>query len=71
MRCPASDCAAAMPHQRPLMTGEQDEIGEPWVTEARICMYCGCVHSFDCQGAPRIHGFYGNPLRGPGWRPSA
>ena len=42
--CPAHDCKAAGPAQRPA--GDQLQaagVTEDWVNQAQRCSYCGCV----------------------------
>ena len=68
MPCPSESCKAANPAQRALLSAEKAEITqEPWVDEAMICTYCGCVYTNSVVAPGQIRGYYDNALSGRGW----
>ena len=67
MKCPCA-CFDTDPAQRALTPDEKDRIGATsWLSYARICSGCGCVHSPDRHGRTLIHGRMIETERGPEW----
>jgi hypothetical protein len=71
MACPSRECNAGSWAQRQLTAGEKLELPlEQWVFTARVCCRCGCVHTIEANGDPRIRGFRDHTFHGCGWRPA-